>query len=501
MLLGLTGFTFSGRLLTLWKSEDTGTAQSILNTNAAAFLVGSVALTLLIGDTVAQPEKPEADAWIWLGMFIWMVPHFVMSTLQTAWWQGSLANFLLMLPLTTCLHLEYTPPAVVVACWLGNSAAMYHAEYTTRCAFLHGIAFTTAAQVEGPGCSTELIKGHGTGNGAFVWVAENSFLDPSPVQDISSTTHQQVVTIQTLTELHQNVSKLWDQLGNMSPLSTSVSDVVEENSWVNQEEATAAQVLEESKQTVSVLLKQLANLSSLHSTSVSPCASPDQDSSFSFDPSSCTDFPHTVSAEYRQAVLPHTSNSSSDQCNSEFISPPHEVGFSHNKRKALPLESPVEVLFDFTGLISHDAPTTSWELSHAQLCANRNSKINAVPANWTIMYEEAAKDTWAVSVAADAAKCALPSKPSDTVKVGSHCSDISLEVQPECQDSNEVVNPAKRVKAKFQAPKLTIPEAPNVKVSMPRTNLIPRAKFRGGDLIFEEHGTAGKKTSRTIKRH
>ena len=481
MLLGLTGFTFSGRLLTLWKSEDTGTAQSILNTNAAAFLVGSVALTLLIGDTVAQPEKPEADAWIWLGMFIWMVPHFVMSTLQTAWWQGSLANFLLMLPLTTCLHLEYTPPAVVVACWLGNSAAMYHAEYTTRCAFLHGIAFTTAARVEGPGCSTELIKGHGTGNGAFVWVAENSFLDPSPVQDISSTTHQQVVTIQTLTELHQNVSKLWDQLGNMSPLSTSVSDVVEENSWVNQEEATAAQVLEESKQTVSVLLKQLANLSSLHSTSVSSCSSADQDSSCSFDPSSCTDFPHTVSAEYRHpgAVLPPTSNSSSNQCNSEFISPPHEVGSSHNKRKAVPLESQCEDLFDFTGVICHDSPTTSWEL----------------------LYKEAAKDTWAVSVAADAAKCAPPSKPSDAVKVGIPCSFTSLEVQPGRQESNEVVKSAKRVKIKFQAPKLTIPEAPNVKVCIPRTNLYPRAKFRGGSLIFEEHGTAGKKTSRTIKRH
>ena len=494
VLLGLTGLAFSGRILSLWNGEDA--AQSIHNTSAAAFLVASIALTLLIGDTMTQEEKPEVDTCLWLGMLVFCSPHFVMSTLQTAWWQGSLGHFILVLPLLACLHLEYTPPAVLVACWLGNSAAMYHTEYTTRCAFLHGIAFTAAGRVEGPGCSTELMIGCGTGNGTIGWAAENPFLDHSLVQDTSLTTHQQPdVYCQSLTEIHDHVSKLWGELSKVSPpLSTSVNDVAQESSLVNQQKVT--QVLEDSKRTVAVLLGQLNNLSSLHSTAVSSCESPDQDS-FSFATSCCAD----------------TSNSTSDQCTREFISPPHEDGSSHNKRKAMPPESPVLELYDFTGIICSD-PTTSRDVSHAQSHANRNSHFtsNVIPENWTALYEKAAKDTLAVSMATDAAKCAPPWKPPDKVKVRSHCVALIAEVSAKSQ---EVANPAKRLKSKFDVlPKLkfhesrhmklisheslTIPPAPNEKQSNRRKSLAPRAKFRNNGLIFEEHGTAGKKLSRTF---
>jgi len=562
VLLGLTGLALTGRCLTLWKSEDAGTAHQIQNTNAAAVLVASIALTLLIGDTVAKPETPEADVFMFAGAFVFGGPHYVMTTLQTAWWHASLANFILMLPLTTCLHLEYTPAALVVVCWLGNSGTMYHTEYNNRCAFLHGIAFTTAPRVEGPGCSTELMKGRGTGNGAVA--DENSFLDPSLVQAISSTLYhqEQVLTIQPmmLTEV---------QLSNPPQLGTSVNDVAQEwvdhtavfptwhdcqvdtlaevmpeagarqqarkadqitrpvleehfhcpmaavagkfgvsetyfkricrkhgimrwpyrqvNSqksrthtrkpptsrgplvdlaeghphqldeaggydidegmgalledaklaaahqqasgkpWTAHEDRVAMQhviqtlgaQLEESKQTVSVLLRQMNHLSSLHSMS---CTNADQDSNIS--------------------------DSSTDQSTSDFEPPPHNVGSSHNKRKALPSETPVEELFDFTGIICHEDLTVSIDVS----CASRNFhfKPNTIPGNSTALCKEAAIDTLAVSMAANAANCAIPGKPPDAFKVGSHCSGLLfLEVKLDGQNSNDE-GLAKRVRTNFE---------------------------------------------------
>ena len=88
-----------------------------------------------------------------------------------------------------------------------------------------------------------------------------------------------------------------------------------------------------------------------------------------------------------------------------------------------------------------------------KLSLQNNFKRKAILGNWTalILYEEAATDTLAVSVAADdAAKTAPPGKPPDAVQVGSGCSGLTPEVKLEGQTSNEVANPAKRAKSKFE---------------------------------------------------